>query len=90
MLCDLSCIPHIDSGLPIVNEEKFLFIEVFWLINEEGMTELEYHHSVILNKLMSLVLSITGCYHKKIDNWHSVPPDEIIEHSLRNTLASKN
>lgn len=54
MLCDLSCIPHIDSGLPIVNEEKFLFIEVFWLINEEEMTELDNHHFATSNVIKDL------------------------------------
>lgn len=28
----------------IVDEEKFFFIEEFYLINTEGITEMEHHH----------------------------------------------
>lgn len=36
----------------IVNEGNFLFIEIFQLINEEGM--IEFHHFAILKKLIDL------------------------------------
>lgn len=40
----------------IVGKIKFLFIEVFHLINEDGILELNSHHLPTLKKLMYLDL----------------------------------
>lgn len=40
----------------VVGEEKFLFKDVYQLINEEGMMELELHHFATRNELIALVI----------------------------------
>lgn len=40
------------SGLQIVGKGKFFSVEKFYLINAEGMTDLENQHFANLNEIM--------------------------------------
>lgn len=39
-------------GNQIVGEVKFFFVEIFNLVNEDGIVELNYHHFATHNGLM--------------------------------------
>ena len=41
-------------GTQIVDGEKFLFMEVVWLINEQGMIELGCHHFTTSSEVKDL------------------------------------
>lgn len=41
---------------PIANEGKFLFIQIFQLINEEGELDFEYHHFATPHGLVTLTI----------------------------------
>lgn len=49
-------------GYPVVEEGKHLSIRVFWLLNEKGMIEFEYHHFVTLNED---ALCFGDCWHHR-------------------------
>lgn len=41
---------------PIADEGKFLFIQIFQLINEEGELDFEYHHFATPHGLVTLTI----------------------------------
>lgn len=41
---------------PIADKGKFLFIQIFQLINEEGVIDFEYHHFAMPHELMDLTI----------------------------------
>ena len=64
--CSCFYILTVPWGTQIVDVEKFLFMEVVWLINEQGMIELGCHHFTTLRvghdceTSLSFSLSCTG------------------------------
>ena len=48
------CLLYIPEGNQVDNKEKFLFIEVFQLVDEEVLIGLKYHHFATPKEILDL------------------------------------